>query len=258
MKRKILTALLSAAVIGTAGLSPLAVHAASPEEAAGAVQDSTLCPNGANAIVVTSVDQLKQKLDELGVNCTLPDLTAQLPENNQPCETQPAAPEQPDVTQPETPDQPDSNQPGAPEQPDTSQPETPEQPASDVENADYVQQIVDLVNQERAKAGLSPVTADSTVQTAAQVRAREIEKSFSHTRPDGSSFDTALTQQGVKFNGCGENIAWGQKSPQEVMTGWMNSAGHKANILNAKYTKIGVGYHQNASGTNYWTQEFTY
>lgn len=258
MKRKILTLLLSAATIGTAGLSPLAVHAAAPKEAAGAAYNSTLCQNGAKTIVANSPEELKQKLEELGVDCTIPDLTAELPENTQPCETQPAAPEQPEASQPETPDQPDNNQPGTPEQPETSQPEKPEQPASDVENADYVQQVVDLVNQERAKAGLSPVTADSTVQTAAQVRAQEIETSFSHTRPNGSSFDTALTQQGIKFNGCGENIAWGQKSPQEVMTGWMNSDGHRANILNAKYTKIGVGYHQNASGTNYWTQEFTY
>ena len=117
---------------------------------------------------------------------------------------------------------------------------------------------MDLVNRERAKAGLSPVTADTSIQAAAQVRAREIEKSFSHTRPDGSSFNTALTQQGVTYRGSGENIAWGQKTPEQVMNGWMNSEGHRANILNKNFTKIGVGYHQNASGTNYWTQLFTY
>ena len=67
------------------------------------------------------------------------------------------------------------------------------------------------------------MTADTSIQTAAQVRAREIEKSFSHTRPDGSSFSTALTQQGVTYRGSGENIAWGQKTPEQVMNGWMNS-----------------------------------
>ena len=55
----------------------------------------------------------------------------------------------------------------------------------------------------------------------------------------------------------GENIAWGQKTPEEVMKGWMNSEGHRANILNKNYTSIGVGYYQNAGGVNYWTQIFT-
>lgn len=256
MKRKILTALLSAAAIGTAGLSPMAVHAASPEEAACITKNSVFRQNGVNATVVTNADELKQKLEEFGINCTIPDLVNNVTPS-QPDTCQPETPQQPDESQPET-QQPGTDQPETPQQPDESQPETPQQPGSDTENADYVQQVVDLVNQERTKAGLSPITADSTVQAAAQVRAQEIEQSFSHTRPDGSSFDTALRQQGAQFNGCGENIAWGQKSPQEVMNGWMNSAGHRANILNAKYTKIGVGYHQNASGTNYWTQEFTY
>ena len=97
-----------------------------------------------------------------------------------------------------------------------------------------------------------------SVQAAAQIRAKEIETSFSHTRPDGSSFSTALTQQGVTYRGSGENIAWGQKTPEQVMNGWMNSDGHRANILNKNYTTIGVGLYQNASGTNYWTQLFTY
>ncbi len=63
---------------------------------------------------------------------------------------------------------------------------------------------------------------------------------------------------GVSYRGAGENIAWGQKTPEQVMNGWMNSAGHRANILNEKFTSIGVGYHQNANGVNYWSQLFTY
>ena len=171
---------------------------------------------------------------------------------------QPEMPDTPDIEQPETPDSPDNNKPENPDAPDNNQPENPSLPDTDTENADFVRQVVDLVNRERAKAGLSPVTADTSIQAAAQVRAKEIEKSFSHTRPDGSSFSTALTQQGVTYRGSGENIAWGQKTPEQVMNGWMNSEGHRANILNKNFTKIGVGYHQNASGTNYWTQLFTY
>ena len=125
------------------------------------------------------------------------------------------------------------------------------------ENNDFVSQLAQLVNVERAKAGLSPVTLDTTLSKAAQVRAKETVSYFSHTRPNGSTFSSAITEQGISFRGAGENIAYGQKTPQEVMNGWMNSAGHRANILNANFTKIGVGYYQQNS-VNYWTQLFTY
>jgi len=117
--------------------------------------------------------------------------------------------------------------------------------------------VVNLVNQERAKAGLSAVTVDSKVQQAAQVRAAEQARSFSHTRPNGTSCFTALKEAGVNYRGAGENIAYGQTTPQAVMTAWMNSSGHRANILNAKYSKIGVGYTM-INGVPYWAQMFTY
>ena len=91
---------------------------------------------------------------------------------------------------------------------------------------------------------------------AAEIRAKEIVTSFSHTRPNGSSFATALTESGVNFKTAGENIAWGQKTPQEVMNVWMNSQGHRANILNTTFTEIGIGVYQEPSGTMYWTQLF--
>lgn len=192
------------------------------------------------------------------------------PGTNEP-ETEPERPgtEQPDTPETETPgintpetEQPGTNQPDA-EVPGTNTPEnTPdaEQPDTDDTNQSvhaYVSRIVELVNEERAKAGVSPLTLDETVTAAAQVRAVECETSFSHTRPNGTSFATALQEAGVSYRGAGENIAWGQKTPEEVMQGWMNSDGHRANILNAKYTTIGVGYYQNAAGVNYWSQLFT-
>ncbi len=129
---------------------------------------------------------------------------------------------------------------------------------STTSTSSYAQQVVDLVNKERAKQGLSALKIDKNVEKAALVRAKEIQSSFSHTRPNGKSFTTALTASGVTYNGAGENIAWGQKTPQEVMTGWMNSPGHRANILNKNFKYIGVGNLQNSSGTQYWVQLFTY
>lgn len=163
-----------------------------------------------------------------------------------------------DTNQPgEDEDQPggDINRPGG----DTNQPgEDTDNPGENTEARTYAEQVVDLVNGERAKAGLAAVTLDKEIEAAALVRAKEIETSFSHTRPNGSSFSTALTERGITYRGSGENIAWGQRSPQDVMNSWMNSDGHRANILNPKFTKMGVGYYQNASGRNHWTQLFTY
>ena len=128
---------------------------------------------------------------------------------------------------------------------------------TDINKLSYAEQVVELVNAERAKAGLGALTLDKSIEAAALVRAREIEISFSHTRPDGRSFSTVLTDNGISFSGAGENIAWGQKSPEEVVNAWMNSPSHRANILNSRFTKIGVGYYQNQSGRNFWTQLFT-
>lgn len=133
--------------------------------------------------------------------------------------------------------------------------ETPED--SIVDEHAFIKEVVELVNIERAKAGLSLLTIDTKVQAAAMVRAKECEQLFSHTRPDGSSFATALKEQNVSYRSAGENIAWGQKSPEEVMNAWMNSAGHRANIMNPNFTTIGVGYYENTNGTDYWCQLFT-
>lgn len=286
MKHKILPGFLAMAVVSAMAITPVRVQAASIEDVKQNLKSKGIIVAGN----ISNLDELKQKLESMGIDCSIPgwlvSLCPELPGNGQPempdspddnqpenpdipdneqpenpdtpDSEQPEAPDSPDNEQPEMPDTPDGEQPETPDSPDNNKPENPSLPDTDTENADFVRQVVDLVNRERAKAGLSPVTADTSIQAAAQVRAREIEKSFSHTRPDGSSFNTALTQQGVTYRGSGENIAWGQKTPEQVMNGWMNSEGHRANILNKNFTKIGVGYHQNASGTNYWTQLFTY
>ena len=117
-------------------------------------------------------------------------------------------------------------------------------------------QVLNIVNAERAKYGLAPLTWDPVnLAPGAAVRAQEISVYFSHTRPDGSSCFTAVTNPGA----LGENIAGGQRSPEEVMVAWMNSSGHRANILNARYTKLGVGYYYNAQTPYryYWVQMFS-
>ena len=120
----------------------------------------------------------------------------------------------------------------------------------------YAYQVIELVNQERVKYGLAALAADETLMNAAQKRAAETVTSFSHTRPNGASFSSVLSEYGVNYRTAGENIAYGQRTPQEVVNAWMNSSGHRANILNSKYTKIGVGCYKSGS-TYYWSQLFT-
>ena len=132
-------------------------------------------------------------------------------------------------------------------------PATTAPPASDT--AEFAAEVVRLTNIERANAGLPALAASNSALTAAAgTRAKEIIVSFSHTRPDGRSCFTAFDEHKVSYRGAGENIAWGQSTPQAVVTGWMNSPGHKANIL-GNYTHIGVGV-EKSGGRYYWVQLF--
>lgn len=175
-----------------------------------------------------------------------------VPENDVP-ETDAPETDVPENNIPET-NLPENKPDNTPEN-DSTEESTPEA-APESEHA-YIKQVVELVNEERAKEGLAPLEIDEKVQAAAMVRAQECEQLFSHTRPNGSSFATALKEQNVSYRGAGENIAWGQKTPQEVVNAWMNSKGHRANIMNPNFTTIGVGYYENARGTDYWCQLFT-
>lgn len=127
----------------------------------------------------------------------------------------------------------------------------------DTGNSSYASRILQLVNSYRAENGVAPLTLDSELCSAAFVRATEIKTSFSHTRPNGQSCFTALSEMGISYNGAGENIAYGQSTADEVMTAWMNSQGHRANILNSAFKKLGVGVYRN-NGVLYWAQFFTY
>lgn len=128
----------------------------------------------------------------------------------------------------------------------------PAQVSSDV--APEVYEVLSIVNTERKKAGLKELTLDLNICKAAQVRTKEITQVFSHTRPDGTSCFTVLDEFGVKWNSVGENIARGQQTPTAVMNAWMNSEGHRKNILNSSFGKIGIGYDPT---TKAWVQLFT-
>lgn len=165
-------------------------------------------------------------------------------------------PELPQLPEADTPLLPDIEvEPETPDIPDI--PEIPEQtPDTEVETPDSSTdlQVFSLVNSERAKYGLSPLTYDSTLQEAADIRAVEIKSLFSHTRPNGQSCFTALDEVGYSYRKAGENIAYGQRSAKEVMDAWMNSEGHRANIL-GDYDYIGIGVYE-SGGVIYWSQFF--
>lgn len=126
------------------------------------------------------------------------------------------------------------------------------------EDEEMARQVIDIVNINRAQYGLAPVSYREDATCAAQVRAAEIQELFSHTRPDGSDCFTALDECNAVYRGAGENIAMGQSSAQEVMDAWMNSEGHRANILKEDFKYLGVGITKDSNGTYYWTQMFTY
>lgn len=233
-------------------LSVCLLTAATAMAAAGAVPVTALAATGTYNIPGGKMIVIGGSMN--GSNCELPGFPGvnipginipgiNIPGSNIPDNSLPA----PDFPIPDFPGNMLPDQPGNP---------APDQPGTDGSQDAFANEVVRLVNEERAKAGLPALTMDRGAASAAQVRANEIERSFSHTRPDGSSFNSALTEAGVNFSGAGENIAYGQNSPEKVMEGWMNSSGHRANILNSSYTSIGVGHYQNASGVNYWTQLF--
>lgn len=153
----------------------------------------------------------------------------------------------------ELPAQPPEETPPAEEAPPQEEPDAPEESGGVQEAAEAV---TSLVNAARQDAGLSELELDADLCAAAQARAQEIAQSFSHTRPDGSSCFTILEEFGISYRAAGENIAMGQRTPEEVMDGWMNSSGHRANILNGTFTSIGVGYYVDGAGAAHWVQIF--
>ena len=248
--KKVSTLLVAAALSG----SVLTVSASAAPLTTTACQGSTAptlsqCQNFSCELSLRDI--LTNCLDRFLSSCpdtSLPGQTPELPGGDV------VAPEQ-------TPELPDGDV-VAPEQ----TPELPdgENTPSDGENtspdgeyalSNYETEVVGLVNEARVDNGLQPLTASGELSRVAHIKSQNMvdENYFSHTSPTyGTPFEM-LTSFGISYRAAGENIAYGQRTPEEVVTGWMNSPGHRANILNASYTQIGVGY---VADGNYWTQLF--
>ena len=119
----------------------------------------------------------------------------------------------------------------------------------------YENEVVRLVNVERSKQGLKSLESDWQLSRVARYKSQDMKDLgyFSHTSPTYGSPFQMMKSFGISYRTAGENIARGQRTPSEVVKAWMNSSGHRANILNSAFTKIGVGYVKDG---NYWTQMF--
>ena len=238
MKKTGFYAITAAAVLAAAGAAPLSSQAA---------QDPYLAAPGRVDAVFSVPAPAVGTLPGLSGLIRFPICTEKpsIPQAPEWPDT-PLIPEQPDAPQsPELPDAPENN--GSPETDAGVQEPGAETPAA---------QVLALVNAQRARAGLGSLSLDPEASKAAGVRAREIQISFSHTRPDGRDFSTALSEAGASFRASGENIAYGQRSAEQVMDVWMNSAGHRANILNPGYSRIGIGHVKDSRGVDHWVQLF--
>ena len=123
------------------------------------------------------------------------------------------------------------------------------------EKEQFTQEVLRLVNVERQKVGLAPLTFSKDLAASAFVRATELPLKFSHTRPNGTKCFTAMAQRGHIL---GENLAGGQTSPKQVVKAWMDSKTHRDNILNEKFKELGVVYYYqpNSKFKHYWVQHF--
>ncbi len=124
--------------------------------------------------------------------------------------------------------------------------------------ASYAEKVLQLVNKERKKAGVEPLQLDTSLCSAAATRAKEITTVFDHTRPNGDTCFSILKEKNISYRAAGENIAAGQTTPEDVVKSWMNSPGHRENILSGSFHKLGVGYVKTGSSyKHYWVQMFT-
>jgi len=165
------------------------------------------------------------------------------PETQKPVEQKPAE----EVQKPETQKPAENN---------NTQKPAEQKPAEEAKSlSEFEQRVVELTNAERTKQGLPALQIDTELSKVARIKSEDMQKNnyFDHNSPTyGSPFDM-MKKFGISYKSAGENIAQGQRTPEEVVQAWMNSAGHRANILNNGFTHIGVGYVESG---NYWTQQF--
>jgi uncharacterized YkwD family protein len=197
------------------------------------------------------VEEINQLVKNYLQNYQIKQPNAQQSKVEAPTEETNTTDQQPTTEQPAA--QPAAQQPAEQQSSQAEQTNKTEQTSSQL--SEYEQQVVDLTNQERAKNGLPALKVDQELSKVAREKSSDMQRNnyFSHTSPTyGSPFDM-MKQFGITYNAAGENIAKGQRSPEEVVNAWMNSEGHRKNILSTNFTHIGVGY---VAEGNYWTQQF--
>lgn len=218
--------------------------------------------NEVNNYFTSYLDKLKEQFGEnIFVNVEKPvnpeqqkPVTPNKPGNEQKPETpnKPVVPQKPvtpnkPVEKPSTPPTQQPSKP-APQQPSTN-------PGQNASISAIEQAVLNLTNVERQKAGLQPLQIDAKLMNSARQKSTDMAKNnyFSHTSPTyGSPFDQ-MKANGISYRAAAENIAMGQRSAEEVVKAWMDSPGHRQNILTPSFTHIGIGYDANG---HYWTQQF--
>ncbi|WP_373895357.1 CAP domain-containing protein [Virgibacillus natechei] len=169
-------------------------------------------------------------------------------------EEQPTEAEQPEQKE-EQPIKEEQSEAPAPQQSNNNQEQQDQSQEQSQQLSQFEQEVVELTNAEREKHGLSPLEIDTELSKVARDKSLDMAENnyFSHDSPNyGSPFDM-MQSYGVDYRTAGENIARGQTTPEQVVNGWMNSDGHRANILNGDFTHIGVGFVEQG---NHWTQQF--
>ncbi|MCM3594620.1 CAP domain-containing protein [Metabacillus idriensis] len=166
-----------------------------------------------------------------------------------------AAAQAPQKEQAEAPKQEAAPAPAQKAQPEASKEADPKQEQTQASVSEFEKKVVELTNAEREKQGLKPLQLDEELSKVAKEKSKDMQSKnyFDHNSPTyGSPFDM-MKKFGVEYTTAGENIAKGQASPEEVVQAWMNSEGHRKNIMNGDFTHIGVGH---VAEGNYWTQMF--
>ncbi|MGI8383977.1 CAP domain-containing protein [Robertmurraya sp. P23] len=235
MKKKVILTMAAAAALAVA--SPMAEKASAAENTT-TVQQKVYVYQGSNLNEFNSY--LQKYMANLGINFNTNTTTT-------------TGKQQP--TQPTT----ETQQPTETAAQPAQQPTTTTEPTQTTQTTSalsaYEQKVVELTNQERAKNGLAALKVDTALSKVAREKSLDMSKNgyFSHTSPTyGSPFDM-MKQFGISYQYAGENIAMGQRTPEEVVQAWMKSEGHRKNILSANFNYIGVGYVESG---NYWTQMF--
>lgn len=244
---------IAAIAVGIVGI-PTAAMACLDTQEAGSARTSESQSMRSSPSTPWPSEPVENQAEPVATPAGTPEQTEQTEPADQPAEApQPAQPSteaaQPPASVPAKP-RPARPAPPAPSAP-SKQPSAPTAAPASGPTAE----VVALVNQERAKAGCSALTVNAKLTTAALNHSKDMaaHSNMSHTGSDGSDPGQRITRAGYSWTTYGENVAYGYSTPEQVMNGWMNSPGHRQNILNCAFKEIGVGL---AQPNSYWTQAF--